>query len=51
MLLFSTHGACDDAWMADHWAEEGWEDPSMGVFWGAQGEGEVTHNHLDVALS
>lgn len=38
MLLFSTHGACDDAWMADHWAEREGKIHRWG-FWGAQGEG------------
>ena len=53
MLLFSTHGACDDAWMADRWAEEGLGRPihRWGAPGRARGRGEVTHHHLDVALS
>lgn len=50
-MLFSTHGACDDAWMADHWAERGGKLHRRG-FWGCargRGRGKATHHHLDVA--
>lgn len=48
MLLFSTHGACDDAWMADHWAERGEGRSIDGDSGARKGRGE-THHHLDVA--